>query len=57
MTPVRHFAHMVVFAAMLSIFFAFLLGRPGRRRRLGLILFACLAGGGLALSLLMFPFV
>ena len=53
----RHFAHMVVFAAMLSVFFAFLLGGRGRRRRFGLILFACLAGGGLALSLLMFPFV
>lgn len=52
----RHLAHMFVFAAILSTYFAFLAGRRGRRRRLGLILFACLAGGGLAIALLMFPF-
>ncbi len=52
----RHLAHMLAFAAILSVYFAFLAGRPGRRRRLGLILFACLAGGGLLVALLMFPF-
>ncbi len=52
----RHLAHMIVFSAILSTYFAFLLGREGRRVRLGLILFAALAGGGFALGLLMYPF-
>ena len=50
-----HVLHMLIFAAMLSAFFALLLGRPGRRRRLALILFACLFGGGLLVGWLMFP--
>lgn len=52
----RHLLHMIVFAAILSIYFACLTGKPDRRVRLGWILFACLAGGGLLLGLLMFPF-
>ena len=52
----RHLAHMLVFAAILSTYFALLLGREGRRLRLGLILFASLAGGGVLVGLLMFPF-
>lgn len=53
----RHLLHMVLFAGILSTYFAFLSGRPGRRLRFGLLLFACLAGGGLLASLLMFRFV
>ncbi len=52
----RHLAHMLAFSAILGTYFAFLLGRPGRRLRLGLTVFAALAGGGLALGLLMYPF-
>jgi hypothetical protein len=47
---------MIVFAGILSVYFTFLAGRAGRRLRFGLVLFACLAGGGLLLGLLMFPF-
>ncbi len=52
----RHVAHMIVFAGILSTYFALLLGRTGRRLRLGLILFASLAGGGILLGLVMYRF-
>ncbi len=52
----RHLLHMLVFAGILSTYFACLTGRPEKRVRLGLILFASLFGGGLLLGLLMFPF-
>lgn len=51
-----HLAHVVLFAAILSVYFAFLSGKPGRRLRFGLLLFACFAGGGLLAGLLMYPF-
>ena len=51
----RHLAHMLVFAAMLGVFFAALLGSPGRRLRVGLIIWGVLIGAALALSLLMYP--
>lgn len=51
-----HFLHMVLFAAILSTFFAFLSARREKRLRFGLILFGLLAGGGFVLGLLMFPF-
>jgi hypothetical protein len=53
---VLHLAHMLLFAGILSTYFAFLLGRRGRRLRFGVVLFASLAGGGLAAGLLMYPF-
>ncbi|GAB4222598.1 MAG: hypothetical protein Kow0062_20750 [Acidobacteriota bacterium] len=52
----RHLAHMLVLAAILSVFFAFLFAESGRRLRLGLKLFAGLAGGALLLGYLMYPF-
>ncbi len=52
----RHFAQMVVFAALLATFFAFLAGRRTQRLKFGMILFGTLAGGGLLLSLIMYPF-
>ncbi|MBP7146810.1 MAG: hypothetical protein KBD01_04635 [Acidobacteria bacterium] len=49
----RHLAHILVFSGILSVFFAALSGRPGRRLRLGAVLFAALAGGALVLGLVM----
>ncbi len=49
-----HTLHMLLFAAILSVFFAFLVGREGRRGRLCGVLFASFAGGGLAVSLLLY---
>lgn len=50
----RHVLHMLLFAAILSVFLAALVGRDGRRVRLALVLFASFAGGGLVAGLLMF---
>jgi len=52
----RHLAHMLTLAAILSVFFAFLFAGRGRRWRLGVRLFAGLAGGALLLGYLMYPF-
>ena len=51
-----HILHLLVFSGLLSFFFAFLVGREGRRLRYGLTLWAILGGGSLALGLLMYPF-
>lgn len=51
-----HVAHMMLFAAILSTFFAHLVAQRGRRLRFAAIMWAALAGGALAVSLLMYPF-
>ncbi|MDQ7006922.1 MAG: hypothetical protein Q9Q40_06790 [Acidobacteriota bacterium] len=51
-----HMAHMLLFSGLISAFFALIAGRPGRRLRYGLILWAALGGGGILVSLLMYPF-
>ncbi|UCF66190.1 MAG: hypothetical protein JSV80_10345 [Acidobacteriota bacterium] len=53
---VIHLGHMLLFAAILSSFFAFLVARRGRRLRYALMMWAALAGGALLLGLLMYPF-
>ena len=53
---VIHIGHMLLFAAIVSVFFAFLQARSGRRLRYGAILWLVLVGSGLAINLLMFPF-
>jgi hypothetical protein len=51
-----HLFHVLLFSAILSVFFATLSGREGKRLKLGLILFAALAGGSVVVSLIMAPF-
>jgi hypothetical protein len=51
---VLHTLHMLLFAAILSVFFALLAGREGRRARLCLVLFLSFAGGGVCVGLLMY---
>lgn len=55
--PVDHFLIMVVYAFLVSVFFAFL-WRTGRRERLMLFakVFGALVLGGLAVAWLMYPF-
>ena len=52
-----HFLHLVLFSAIVSTFFAFLM-RPDRRSRLrlGLMLGAAMIGLSLALAWIMYPF-
>lgn len=50
-----HLAHICIFAALLSVFFTLMFGRPEKRWRLGGLLFLCLTGGGLLAGLLMAP--
>ena len=51
-----HFAHLLLFSGLVGFFFAFLVGREGRRLRYGMTLWGILAGSGLLLGLVMFPF-
>ncbi len=54
---ISHFLMMVVYAALVSIFFALLWRREARARlRLFVQLFLGLVGGGLLLAWLMYPF-
>jgi len=55
--PVDHFLIMVVYALLVSVFFAFL-WRSGKRERLLLFakVFGALVLGGLAVAWLMYPF-
>lgn len=55
--PVDHFLIMVVYAVLVSAFFALLWRESAReRRRLLGILLVALVGGGLAVAWLMYPF-
>lgn len=54
--PVLHFLHILVFSALLSVFFATMFGRQEKRWKLGGVLFLCMAGGGLLAGFLMAPF-
>lgn len=52
-----HLLHLVVYATLVSTFFAFMLRRDKRDRlRLWLYLWVAMVGGALALAYLMFPF-
>lgn len=51
-----HLAHLLIFSGLLAAFFAFLVGREGRRLRYGITLWGILAGSGLLLGLIMYPF-
>lgn len=51
-----HLAHMLLFAGILSAFFAHLWQPRGRRLRFGLLMGAALAGGALLVALVMYPF-
>lgn len=51
-----HLFHMLVFAGLLAFFFAFLVGREGRRLRYAVALWAILGGSGLLIGLIMYPF-
>ena len=55
--PVDHFLIMVVYALLVSVFFAFL-WRNGKRERIALFakVFGALVLGGLAVAWLMYPF-
>ena len=55
--PVDHFLIMVVYALLVSVFFAFL-WRSGKRERIALFakVFGALVLGGLAVAWLMYPF-
>jgi hypothetical protein len=52
-----HLLHLVLYAFLVSTFFALLL-RTGRRDRLrlGAVLWICMVGGAVALAYLMYPF-
>lgn len=55
--PVSHFFLMVVYSAIVSLFFAALWRRKRRDQvKLFLQIFAGMVGGGLLLAYLMFPF-
>ena len=52
-----HLFHMLLYATLVSIFFAMLVRRNRREQlRLGGLLWAAMVGGALALSYLMYPF-
>ena len=52
-----HLFHMLLYSAIVAIFFAVLLRRERRSQvRLGAILWSSMVGGALALAYLMFPF-
>jgi hypothetical protein len=51
-----HVLHMFVLASLMAVFFALLVGKPRRRLRTGLVIWAGLFGGGLLLGLVMYPF-
>ena len=52
-----HLVHMLLYASLVSSFFALLVRRTRRERiRLGLMLWAAMVGGALLLAWLMFPF-
>jgi hypothetical protein len=51
-----HVGHLLFFSGLLAFFFAFLVGHEGRRLRYGLTLWGILAGAGLLLGLIMYPF-
>lgn len=53
----NHFGLMVLYAALISVFFAFLWRHePKERLKLFLQMFLSLVGGGLLLAWLMYPF-
>lgn len=55
--PVDHFLIMLVYAVLVSGFFALLWrDAPRERRRLFAVLLVALVGGGLAVAWLMYPF-
>lgn len=55
--PVDHFLIMLVYAVLVSGFFALLWrDSPRERRRLFAVLLVALVGGGLAVAWLMYPF-
>jgi hypothetical protein len=51
-----HLLHLVVFASLIALFFAHLLGDQKPRWRTGLWLWISVVGGGFLLAHLMFPF-
>ena len=52
-----HFLHMLLYALLVSTFFAVLTRHTVRDRvRLGAIIWLAMVGGGLALAYLMYPF-
>ena len=52
-----HFFHMLIYAAIVSTFFAVLVRRTRRAQlRLGALLWIGMVGGAFLLALLMFPF-
>ena len=52
-----HFAHMLLYASLVSTFFAVLMRQtPRERLRLGALIWLAMVGGGLALAFLMYPF-
>ena len=52
-----HLLHLLLYASIVSAFFAFLLRRDPRGRwRLGAVLWGSMVGGALALAYLMYPF-
>jgi hypothetical protein len=52
-----HFLHMLLYAFLVSTFFAVLTRHTIRDRlRLGAIIWLAMVGGGLALAFLMYPF-
>jgi hypothetical protein len=53
---VRHVLHLLIFASLLSLFFAFLLGGRRPNWRAAVKLWLSVVGGALVLGLLMAPF-
>jgi hypothetical protein len=52
-----HFGHMLLYASLVSTFFAVLMRQtPRERLRLGAMIWLAMIGGGLALAFLMYPF-
>ena len=52
-----HFLHLLLYATLVSVFFAVLVKRVKRDQvRLGAILWLSMVGGAVALALIMFPF-
>lgn len=52
-----HLFHLILYAALVAAFFAVLTRRTLKEQmKLGAILWLAMAGGGLALAYLMFPF-
>jgi hypothetical protein len=52
-----HLLHLLLYATLVTLFFALLVRRDARERlRLGAVLWLVMVGGALALAYLMYPF-